>query len=512
LVRTGGGAILALCALVLATPVAAFAEPPPGGEFVPGEVIVRFKPGLQMSAQRAAVATEAATIGERLLLPGASVVELPPGASVAATIDQLEQHPDVLYAQPNYVYRTAATPSDPFFGLLWGLQNSGQSVEERSGRADADIDAPEAWSITTGSDEVKVAVVDSGVEYDHPDLAGNVAALGRDFFSNDADPRDENGHGTHVAGTIGAQGDNAEGVTGVSWNVGLMPIRVLGPTGSGTTATVANGLAYAVQQGAKVVNASLGGGNWDPTLASTIESASETLFVFPAGNGGWDGEGDDNDLFGVPRYYPCSYPYENVVCVAATDSTDALAQFSNYGATSVDLAAPGVRIESTYVGGSYVYSNGTSMAAPHVAGVAALLLTRAPTLSVAQVRAALLGSVDLLPQLATKVASSGRLNAYKSLLALAPAAPPPPPPPPPVTQVRPPRSVEQTCVVPRLAGRTVSQSRRALAARSCALGSVRRVYSSGVRRGRVISQGDRRGTRLPGSARVSIVVSRGRRR
>ncbi|HEV3478297.1 MAG TPA: S8 family serine peptidase [Gaiellaceae bacterium] len=509
--RTGGLAVLALCALVFATPVSASAESP-AAEFVPGEIIVRFKPGLTMSAQRAAAATEGATIGEPLLLPGASVVELTPGASVVATIEALEQRPDVLYAQPNYVYRAAASPSDPFFGLLWGLQNSGQIVEERSGRADADIDAPEAWSIETGTDAVKVAVVDSGVEYDHPDLAGNIAARGWDFFSGDDDPQDENGHGTHVAGTIGAQGDNSVGVTGVSWNVGLMPVRVLGPTGSGTTATVVNGLAYAVQHGAKIVNASLGGGNWDPTLASTIEAASETLFVFAAGNGGWDGVGDDNDLYGFPRYYPCGYPSANVVCVAATDLSDAAAAFSNYGTTSVDLAAPGVKIGSTYVGGSYVYSNGTSMAAPHVAGAAALLLARAPSASVAEVRAALLGSVDALPHLATKVATSGRLNAHRALLAIAPGAPQTPLPPPPATQVQPRRAVQKACLVPRLAGKTVAQSRRALHARSCALGSVRRVYSPRVPRGRVISQSRRRGTRLPQSARVSIVVSHGRRR
>jgi subtilisin family serine protease len=511
-VRTGGFAILALVALVFATPVSASPERPLSGEFVPGEVIVRFKPGLRMTAQRAAAATHGATIDERLRLPGASVVELPAGASVPAAIDALEQHPDVLYAQPNYVYSAAATPSDPFFGTLWGLQNSGQAVEERYGRADADIDAPEAWSITTGSDAVKVAVVDSGVEYDHPDLAGNIVALGRDFYSADDDPRDENGHGTHVAGTIGAQGDNAEGVTGVSWNVGLMPIRVLGPTGGGTTATVTNGLAYAIQQGAKIVNASLGGGTWDPTLASMIEGASDTLFVFAAGNGGWDGIGDDNDLFGSPRYYPCGYPYANVVCVAATDLTDALAPFSNYGTTSVDLAAPGVKIGSTYVGGSYVYNNGTSMATPHVAGAAALLFARAPHASVAEVRAALLGSVDVLPHLATKVTSSGRLNAHKALLAIAPAPQPPAPPPPAAPQHQPRRSVQKSCVVPRLAGRTVAQSRRALAARSCALGGVRQVYSASVRRGRVISQSRRRGVQLPHSARVSVVVSRGRRR
>jgi subtilisin family serine protease len=510
-VRTGGFAALALSALVFVTPVSASAEQPRTGEFIPSEVIVRFKPGVRLNAQRVVAAGEGATIGEQLLLPGTSVVELAPDATVSAAVRELEQHPEVVDAQPNYLYRAAAMPNDPFLGQLWGLQNSGQLVEDRSGAVDADIDAPEAWSITTGSDTVRVAVVDTGLEYDHPDLAGNIAELGWDFYSDDSDPRDENGHGTHVAGTIGAQGDNAAGVAGVSWNVGLMPIRVLGPTGGGSTATVVNGLAYAVQHGAKIVNASLGGGNWDPLVASTIEAASGTLFVFAAGNGGWDGVGDDNDLSGSPRYYPCSYPSPNIVCVAATDLADAPAEFSNYGTTSVDLAAPGVKIGSTYVGGSYVFNHGTSMATPHVSGTAALLLARAPAATVAEVRAALLGSVDVLPRLATKVASSGRLNAHKALLAIAPPPPSPPPPPPaPVSQLQPRRTVEKTCVVPRLAGKTVSQARRALASRSCALGGVKRAYSR-VDRGRVISQSRRRGARLPRAARVSIVVSRGRR-
>jgi subtilisin family serine protease len=522
----GRGALGGLAVIVLAVVAAASAgtgqtavyapSAAPFHEFIPGEVIVRFKPKLSVDKRRAILAAETAAVDEQLGLPGASLVELPAGKSVRAAVADFEQHADVLYAQPNYVYYADATPTDPFFGLLWGLQNSGQLVEDRSGTADADIDAPEAWTLATGSDAVKVAVVDSGVEYDHPDLAGNIASLGWDFYSNDPDPRDENGHGTHVAGTIGAQGNNGDGVTGVNWNVGLIPIRVLGPTGSGTTATVTQGFAYAAQHGARVVNASLGGGNWDPTLAATISSASGTLFVIAAGNGGIDALGDDNDLLG---HYPCSYTSENVICVAATDLDDGLASFSNYGATSVDLAAPGVKIGSTYVGGSYVYSQGTSMATPHVAGVAALLLARDPTATVARLRGALLSSVDVLPHLATKVVSAGRLNAYRALLALAPpllppqpALPPPPPPASPVPQPQPRRTVQKACVVPRMTGQTVAQSRRALVARSCALGRVTRVYSRTVRSGRVLSQGRRPGARLARATRVSVVVSRGRRR
>jgi subtilisin family serine protease len=204
---------------------------------------------------------------------------------------------------------------------------------------------------------------------------------------------------------------------GVNWLVGLMPIRVLGPTGSGTTASITDGFVYAARHGAQVVNASLGGRSYDPLMASTIASAPGTLFVVAAGNGGGDGIGDDNDLPGA-AVYPCNYDAPNLLCVAATDPNDALALFSNYGPASVDLGAPGVKVGSSYVAGDYAYLQGTSMAAPHVAGVAALLLARNPAATVDQLRAALLSSVDVVASLQGKVASSGRLNAHKALLAL----------------------------------------------------------------------------------------------
>jgi subtilisin family serine protease len=506
--RTGGFAVLALIALVLGATASASTEPVRTTEFVPGEVIVRFKPGLGFESRQGILRAESARLDKRLGLPGAGLVKLPPGESVAAAVNAFERHADVLYAQPNYVYHAAAIPSDPFFGTLWALHNLGQPVDGVSGTDDADIDAPEAWSLTTGSDAVKVAVVDTGVEYDHPDLAGNIAELGPDYYSGDLDPRDENGHGTHVAGTIGAQGNNGVGVSGVNWDVGLMPIRVLGPTGSGTTAMIAKGFAYAAQHGAKVVNASLGGGTFDPTLADTIGAAAETLFVVAAGNGGADRVGDDNDLAGQ-QVYPCSYALANVVCAAATDLSDGLASFSNYGATSVDLAAPGVRIGSTYVGGTYVQNQGTSMAAPHVAGVAALLLARDPAASVATLRAALLSSVDPLPALGGKVVSAGRLNAHKALLAITPASAPLPLPPSPQPEPRSP--LEASCLVPNLKGKTVGQARRLLKVTRCALGAARPAYSKRVRKGRIISQSRRPAARFLLGTRVNVFVSRGRR-
>jgi subtilisin family serine protease len=408
-----------------------------GPEFVPGEVIVQFKPGLATAARRTVVAAENAELAGNLRVPEAALVKLPPGQSVASAVSELAARPGVVAAQPNFVYHAQALPSDPLFVLLWGLNNTGQAVGSSAGAADADIDAPEAWDLTTGSSSVRVGVVDTGVEYDNPDLAGNITQLGFDFYSNDNDPRDENGHGTHVAGTIGAR-NNGFGVVGVNWQVDVMPIRVLGPTGSGTTAMIANGFTYAAQNGARVVNASLGGSSYDPILEAAVANAPGTLFVVAAGNGGRDRVGDDNDAFGGP-VYPCNLPATNLVCVAATDPTDSLATFSNYGTTSVDLAAPGVEVTSTYVGGIYTDLSGTSMATPHVAGVAALMLARNPAATVAQLRAALLGSVDVLPTLGGRVATAGRVNAYKAVLAIAPpppspAAPPPAPAPPPATR------------------------------------------------------------------------------
>ncbi|HKF90912.1 MAG TPA: S8 family serine peptidase, partial [Acidimicrobiia bacterium] len=210
-------------------------------------------------------------------------------------------------------------------------------------------------------------------------------------------------HGTHVAGTIGAR-SNGLGVVGVSWQVDLLPVRALGPTGSGTSESIANALIYAAQNGARVVNASLGGSSYDPTLEASVANAPGTLFVVAAGNGGQDRLGDNKDLAPV---YPCNLPEANLICVAATDPTDSLATFSNYGPSSVDIAAPGVQVTSTWVGGIYAASSGTSMATPHVAGVAALMLARNPAASVAQLRATLLGSVDVLPSLEGKSRAAG---------------------------------------------------------------------------------------------------------
>lgn len=322
--------------------------------WVPGEVLVRFAPQVAAAGRRSARAAVSGRPTERLPVPGLERLEVE--GSVPAAVRALERRPGVLYAEPNYVYTTQRTPNDPRFPQQWGLHNTGQRVEGRAGTVDADIDAPEAWDLVTGDRDVVVAVVDSGVSRRHPEIRPNLwrnadedvdgrdddgnghrdDVRGWDFVQGDNDPTDLNGHGTHVAGTIGANGNDQRGMTGVAWDVRLMPVRVLGADGSGTTADIVEGLSYAADEGADVVNVSLGGPGWSRTMRDAIAQAPDTLFVAAAGN-----EGSDND---VDPSYPCNYALANIVCVAATDNRDQLPPWSNRGLGSVDLAAPGAGV------------------------------------------------------------------------------------------------------------------------------------------------------------------------
>lgn len=329
-------------------------------------------------------------------------------------------------AGPDYVQKNSATPNDPDYHKLWNLHNTGQIYNGSTGTTDADIDAPEAWDITTGSAEVLVAVIDSGVDYTHPDLAANMwtdtdGTHGYDFFANDSDPQDENGHGTHVAGTIAAVGNNGIGVTGVAWNAKIMACRFTGPDGKGFTSDAISAIRYAVDKGAKILNNSWGStaGTAGDALNQEITRARNlgVLFVAAAGNlqGGAD-ETRNNDVYPT---FPANYPDDNIISVAATDRTDALASFSHYGATTVDIAAPGKDIYSTTRNNTYQYMSGTSMAAPHVAGAAALVLSASPEMTYAQIRNRLLNRADAKSGLANKVVTGGRLNAHQAIEDLA---------------------------------------------------------------------------------------------
>lgn len=262
--------------------------------------------------------------------------------TTARLIEELKSDPNVEYVEPNYIYAASVTtPNDTSYSSLWGLNNTGQTVNSVSGTNDADIDAPEAWDVSTGSSAVTVAVIDSGIAVGHPDLAGNLVA-GYDFVNSDSTPEDLNDHGTHVAGTISAVGNNGIGLAGVNWNAKIMPLRALGADGSGTTANIASAVTYAAQNGAHVINMSLGGSGYSQTFYNAINTARSAgvLVVVAAGN-----DGTNND--GGTHRYPCDYDLDNIICVAATDQDDLLASFSNYGTTSVDVAAPGVNIYST---------------------------------------------------------------------------------------------------------------------------------------------------------------------
>ncbi len=371
----------------------------------------------------------AAELGaEYSILPALREIRLPEYVSVETALELLQGHDAVLYAEPNYRIQVTATPNDPRYDELWGLNND----EQTGGTYDADIDAPEAWEATVGSSNTIVAVIDTGVDYGHEDLAANIwvntgeipgdgldndgngyidDVHGYDFANNDGDPMDDQGHGTHTAGTIGAVGDNGIGVTGVNWNVQIMAVKFLDASGSGDTDDAIRALDYAVANGATVSNNSWGyNGNFSQALYDSVKAARDAdhVFVAAAGNGNFLGFGMDND---ANPFWPANIDLGNVVSVAAVDHNDAKPLFSNYGATTVDLAAPGVDILSTVPNNGYGLNSGTSMASPHVAGVIALVRDLHPDWSYAQVINQVLQTVDPVSSMDGITVTGGRLNA-----------------------------------------------------------------------------------------------------
>ena len=356
------------------------------------------------------------------------LLKLPENSDVNKMVGKYNENPLVEYAEPNYELSVDVTiPDDSSFSSLWGLHNVGQNY----GKVDADIDAPEAWDIQTGSDAIVVAVIDSGGDYNHVDLAANMwvneAELngdnnkdddgngyvddirGWDFCTYgqtpDNDPMDDYGHGTHCSGTIAAVGNNGIGVTGVSWNAKIMPLRFLGSSGYGYTSDAIPAIQYAIDNGAHIMSNSWGGGS-SLALKDAISAADSAgiLFIAAAGN-----DEQNNDQY---PHYPSSYDVPNIVAVAATDKYDNMAYFSCYGLESVDLGAPGHYIYSTMPGNGYGSMSGTSMATPHVAGAAALIMAQYPAITHTELKAKILDSVDPLSSLAGKTVSGGRLNVY----------------------------------------------------------------------------------------------------
>ena len=355
-------------------------------EYVSGELIIKFTASSsQAHRQNAKNAVKADKVSD-LPFIGAEHWCLGNGILVEQALDILSRTPfkdAIEYAEPNYIYHAFVIPNDARRSDLYGMHNIGQT----GGMADADIDALEAWQTTHGSGEVVVGDIDSGIDYLHEDLHGNIWENaeemgldgagndkrsngidddgnghvddwhGWDFVNNDNDPMDDNNHGTHTAGTIAAKGNNGIGVAGVNWNVKLMPIKFLNDGGSGSTDNAINAVQYAAMFGVRITSNSWGGGNKSRALEDAIRN-SGALFVAAAGNTG-----------SSTKMYPAGYSLENVISVAATDHNDALVSLSNYGTAWVDLAAPGVNILSTVRNNEYSYFNGTSMACPHVAEV-----------------------------------------------------------------------------------------------------------------------------------------------
>lgn len=401
-----------------------------GEEFVPGQILVKpsekAPPGRLGEINR----STGAEVEDRIPSVGVGVIDLPRDLPVEQAVRRYENAAGIEYAEPDFkIYPEDVTPNDPRFDELYGLENTGQT----GGTPNADIAATDAWEQTTGSEETVIAVIDTGVQRGHPDLRGNMwinedekykngsdddgngyeeDRYGWDFYNDDKtvyDSDDGDKHGTHVAGTIGAEADNDKGVTGVNWDVSIMPLKFIGPE-YGSVSGAVEALDYAVDNGATISNNSWGFREYDSkTFKDALDRAEEEGHLFVAAAGNADNDNDEN-----PRY-PNSYDNENIISVAATDDEDRLASFSNYGEESVDLGAPGVSILSTLPGGGYGKYSGTSMATPHVAGVAALLKSADPDAGASDIKQSIMDSASSTSSLSGKTVSGGRLNAAEAL-------------------------------------------------------------------------------------------------
>lgn len=337
--------------------------------------------------------------------------------------------------EPNYIYRTKKLPNDPDMGKLWGLKNIGQADSDKKiGLAGIDIDMERAWEITTGTDQVLVAIIDTGMDFNHRDLKGNqwvneAELNGKDNVDDDnngvvddiygasfvdaarpsGNNRDDHGHGSHCAGSIGATGDDGVGVAGVNWKTKMMGVKFLGADGSGSLEGAIKAIDYSVKMGAKVLSNSWGGGGFSQILKDSIEAsnAAGAIFIAAAAN-----DGSNNDERPV---YPATYDVANIISVAAIDNRGNVASFSNVGKKTVHIAAPGVNILSSVKGGAYDSWSGTSMATPHVSGVAALVWGQEPNLTNLELKEKILKGARPLASLRNKVSTGGMLNAYYTL-------------------------------------------------------------------------------------------------
>jgi thermitase len=390
-----------------------------------GRLLVGFKKGVSSERQQRVLAALDGRISQRFssIRSGRLVVVRPrSGRATGALRKRLARRSEVAYAEPDFFQFASTTPDDPFYSLQYALVDSPD---------DHDIDAPTAWG--TRSSCAKVAILDTGIDTDHPDLKSNVYksadkpnngkdddkngyvddTYGYNTINGKGSGEDDDGHGTHVSGIVGGRGNNDVGVSGTCWSTKLLAVKFMNSRGKGSTSDAIEGIDYAVKQGFKIINCSFGSSSKSSSLKDAVDYAQDhnALLVVAAGN--------DSENIDKHPLYPASYGDSNILAVAATTSTDTLASFSNFGSEAVDVAAPGDSIYSTYLGGGYRVLSGTSMAAPYAAGVAALLRKQESNATYGNLRYAIRHKVDKPPPLNGKVAYDGRLNAEKALAAIA---------------------------------------------------------------------------------------------
>lgn len=368
------------------------------------------------------------------LVPDAYHISVPDADDALELLGLLKDLAGFKYAEPDHFGRIGATPNDTSYAQLWGMNNTGQTVNSDPGIAGADIDANLAWDVGTGSKSIVVGMVDSGIRNTHEDLAANIwkntgevagngvdddgngyidDTWGWDFWNGDNNALDDNGHGTHTAGTVGAVGNNGKGVTGVCWSVSLAGLKIGSRSGSVSSSAGISAINYCVGKGIKLSNHSWGGTGYSATFDTAVTNARSAghMIVCAAGNSAINNE--------VTPFYPASYSQDNVISVASIDNNDKLSSFSNYGSTRVDLGAPGSTIYSTYIrnnsNSAYAYLSGTSMAAPHVTGAAALVWSANPTWTYAQVRSKILSTVRPISALSGKCVTGGVLNVNNAM-------------------------------------------------------------------------------------------------
>ncbi|MHA2611939.1 MAG: S8 family peptidase [bacterium JZ-2024 1] len=367
--------------------------------YLPDEILVKFKEGVPASLQQEILQRLGALPVEKISQLATLRVKIPSG-QVESFVRRFQELAEVEYAEPNYTRQAMVIPNDTYFNLQWGFHNTGQSSScFAAGTVDADIDGPEAWDISAGSADVKIAVLDTGIQSNHPDLSGKVV-LAKSFVGGNAN--DGHGHGTHVAGIASALSNNSRGVAGTCWNCKLMNGKVLNNSGSGSCSTSSNGIIWAADNGAKVVNMSYGSTSLCQTEQNAVNYAWNKGVVLVAA------AGNNNS---TTKFYPAAH--SNVIAVAATTNKDQKASFSNYGSW-VHVASPGYCIASTYKNSSYAWMSGTSQASPFVAGLAALIFSKFPSYTNAQVRDKIFSSTENIPGTGTYWIY-GRINAQKAL-------------------------------------------------------------------------------------------------